>query len=250
MQAAGEPSELAPVETDFALVKLNALDATSILPAGDHTPVDASVLGLPSALIKYRSTTICEFLGYQLARLAGVDTPQAVGFWLDTQTETAEPCRIGIAVSWLDAAVHTTLDTVSVISSRVAAAILVLSLLSRDEYPEILEHDSKTFVVDLEFLFPMLLPDVWVQASPNERDAALVNVVFSYIAQGNAVAERIRQDASRLSLESAVLSEASRLRDTLATSEFQLPGYDPAVWLIPVLKPALMARLNAYLVSN
>src|SRR5438045_3940991 len=75
---------------------------------GNHLVTDVGPFA--QAILKFKSISVCEVLGYELAARIGVRIARMQGFWTQTVVNaaeiTAEPGRVGILVDYHEDWIH------------------------------------------------------------------------------------------------------------------------------------------------
>lgn len=146
--------------------------------------VTEAVPGMPKSILKFKSISICEVFGYQIAEAIGVRVPQMQSFWtrkaLRSRRYCADSGRVGILVSyhedWKRLGRNKAVDLDVVQTARA----LALCVFDRHEWGEFGLSGGKVYFVDLERLLPAIQPEDLLAVSTIERMEKLDSLADQY----------------------------------------------------------------------
>jgi hypothetical protein len=177
--------------------------------------VTEAVPGVPKSIFKFKPTSICEVLGYQIAEAIGVRVPKMQGFWtqeaIQSRRHYADPGRVGILVECYEDWKPLSRKHAVELDAVQAARALALCVFDRFEWGEFGLSDGKVYFVDLERLLPPIQPDVLLASSEIDCVERLNDLEVGYSQEDFSAIGEVLEEAERLDLQDRVEQELQRL---------------------------------------
>lgn len=209
------------------------------------------VPGMHEAILKFESTSVCELLGYQIARAFGVRVPRMRGFWtrvaVDFKRTHATPGRIGILVEYYEDWEPVGREKAAILDPIQTARSIALCVLDRHEWGEFGRSGGKLFFVDLEYILPVIKPEELVAVSEPERRELLRERQGEYSRGDHAAIGEVLREAKQLNLRDLVVQELRRfcrIRPTEYCQFFEVAGHPLGALISRFASSAFGNRLN------
>jgi hypothetical protein len=177
--------------------------------------VTEAVPRMPKSIFKFKLGSVCEVLGYQIARAVGVRVPQMQGIWtreaIQRRAEYMAPGRIGILVKYHEDWRRVGRKHAMELDPVQAARALALCVFDRFEWSEFGLSSGKLYFVDLERLLPPIIPEALLEASEIDRMERLHDLEVEYSQEDFSAIGEVLEEAERIDLQDRVEQELQRL---------------------------------------
>jgi len=155
------------VETESVFDAIGDIDARGLY-YGKSVLGSGKLLGKERGFIKYKDKTICEVVGFEVARRLGVRVANYVGWWTkegswDGPVNEGIPYGVGIVCDFLPDLREINLFTANNMAERdtdFLTSFLVSSLFLRDEPSGLGESQGKLYGFDFETMFALCMPQI------------------------------------------------------------------------------------------
>ena len=192
--------------------------------------VDGHLLGCKHAILKFKSGSVCEVIGYQLAAALGVQVPRMQGVWTPTNGVLAtglqyNAFRIGILVEelpdlkWGTKLGSLTQEELRQIGPDQVARVLAFCMFDGNEWGEFVSaNDGPIYFIDLENVLGPMVPECLFDLGLRARKAIISGWKKDCDSQARLSVMSVFREANRLGVLQLVRNELARFV-TLPESE-------------------------------
>jgi hypothetical protein len=200
------------------------------------------VTGLSSefqkAIIKFDIISVCEVFGYQIASAIGINVPKMQGFYTLSG-------RIGILVEYYSDWRYLSIDEAAERDPEVTASALALCAFDRFEWGEFGLSNNSVYFIDLERLFPPMIPELLLNESEEDRVIRLLQWERMY--KGTFDLPYVLREANLIRLKNLVerkLEQLCALTPDRYCSILKITGYPHSTLLSRYVAHNFGFRLN------